>query len=69
MAGPKDIHTKAFVVPSLGSPFVLMDVILDEVRQNEVLVDMKYTGICHTVRVPDLIKISSLMAFLFARMW
>ncbi|KAJ5214990.1 hypothetical protein N7468_010669 [Penicillium chermesinum] len=48
MAAPRDIHTKAFVVPALGSPFVLKDVILDEVRQDEVLVDMKYTGICHT---------------------
>ncbi|KAF3389212.1 Aryl-alcohol dehydrogenase [Penicillium rolfsii] len=42
------IPTKALVVDSPKSPFVLQDVILDEVRENEVLVEMKYTGLCHT---------------------
>ncbi|CAI7616592.1 hypothetical protein N7533_009250 [Penicillium manginii] len=42
------IPTKAFVVDAPGSPFILRDVILDEVRSNEVLVEMKYTGLCHT---------------------
>jgi Zn-dependent alcohol dehydrogenase len=46
------IPTKAFVVDAPGSPFILRDVILDEVRSNEVLVEMKYTGLCHTVRSP-----------------
>ncbi|CAG7919742.1 unnamed protein product [Penicillium olsonii] len=44
----KDIPTTAFVVDKPGTPFVLQDVILDEVRANEVLVEMKYTGLCHT---------------------
>lgn len=46
----KQIPTKAFVVKEPNSPFVLSDVVLDEVRSNEVLVEMKYTGLCHTVR-------------------
>ncbi|RJE25379.1 alcohol dehydrogenase [Aspergillus sclerotialis] len=44
----KNIPTKALVVESPKRPFVLKDVILDEVRPDEVLVEMKYTGLCHT---------------------
>lgn len=43
-----NITTKAYVVSSKGSPFVLQDVTLDGVQENEVLVELKYTGICHT---------------------
>ena len=49
MIPEKQIPTTAFVVEKPGAPFVLQDVILDEVRANEVLVEMKYTGLCHTV--------------------
>lgn len=49
MIPEKQILTKAFVVDAPGAPFVLQDVVLDEVRSNEVLVEMKYTGLCHTV--------------------
>ena len=49
MIPQKQIPTKAFVVESPKSPFVLQDVVLDEVRDNEVLVEMMYTGLCHTV--------------------
>ncbi|CAO2648155.1 Nn.00g090770.m01.CDS01 [Neocucurbitaria sp. VM-36] len=45
---PKTKSTKAYVVEKKGAPFVLRDVILDEVRPNEVLVEIKYTGLCHT---------------------
>ncbi|KAJ5779621.1 Polyketide synthase enoylreductase [Penicillium paradoxum] len=48
MIPEKQIPTTAFVVEKPGAPFVLQDVILDEVRANEVLVEMKYTGLCHT---------------------
>ncbi|KAJ5138487.1 Polyketide synthase enoylreductase [Penicillium bovifimosum] len=48
MIPQKQIPTTAFVVEKPGAPFVLQDVILDEVRANEVLVEMKYTGLCHT---------------------
>lgn len=49
MLPEKQIPTKAFVVEAPHAPFVLQDVVLDEVRDNEVLVEMKYTGLCHTV--------------------
>lgn len=49
MIPEKQIPTKAFVVDAPGAPFVLQDVVLDEVRDHEVLVEMKYTGLCHTV--------------------
>ena len=33
----------------VDGPFVLRDVVIDEVNDDEVLVEMKYTGLCHTV--------------------
>ncbi|KAJ6099584.1 hypothetical protein N7467_001119 [Penicillium canescens] len=48
MIPEKQIPTTAFVVEKPGAPFTLQEVILDEVRSNEVLVEMKYTGLCHT---------------------
>ncbi|KAJ6149202.1 Polyketide synthase enoylreductase [Penicillium samsonianum] len=48
MIPEKQIPTTAFVVEKPGAPFVLQEVVLDEVRTNEVLVEMKYTGLCHT---------------------
>jgi Zn-dependent alcohol dehydrogenase len=47
----KNIYTKALVVEKPGSAFVLKDIVLDEVRDDEVLVEMKYTGLCHTVSI------------------
>lgn len=47
----RDISTRALVVREAGAPFVLTDIILDGIRDNEVLVEMKYTGLCHTVRI------------------
>ncbi|KAG0645229.1 Benzyl alcohol dehydrogenase [Hyphodiscus hymeniophilus] len=44
----KDIQTKALVVETPGAPFVLKDVILDEIQPSELLVDIKYAGLCHT---------------------
>ncbi|GKZ37369.1 hypothetical protein AbraIFM66950_008890 [Aspergillus brasiliensis] len=48
MEEQKNIHTQAYVVREKGGPFELQDVILDEVRPDEVLVEMHYTGLCHT---------------------
>ncbi|KAJ5547900.1 Polyketide synthase enoylreductase [Penicillium frequentans] len=48
MIPEKQIPTKAFVIDAPGSPFVMQDVVLDEVRPHEVLIEMKYTGLCHT---------------------
>lgn len=47
-----NIETEAFVVTEPKAPFKLTPVSLDEVRGNEILVEMKYTGICHTVSSP-----------------
>ncbi|KAL3433949.1 chaperonin 10-like protein [Aspergillus tetrazonus] len=42
------IPTKAYLVEEEGGPFVLKDVVLDQLEPDEVLVEMKYTGLCHT---------------------
>ena len=46
---PKNIPTKCLIVEKPGAPFTLGDAILDEVREDEVLVEIKYSGLCHTV--------------------
>ncbi len=48
------LQTKALVVQEPKADFTLTSITLDEVRPDEVLVEMKYSGICHTVRRPDL---------------
>ncbi|EXU98233.1 Zn-dependent alcohol dehydrogenase family protein [Metarhizium robertsii] len=48
MAATTNIHTEGLVVDKPGADFVMRPVILDEVRADEVLVEMKYSGICHT---------------------
>lgn len=45
----KDIATIAYVLEEAKGEFILQDIILDEVRSNEYLIEMKYSGICHTV--------------------
>jgi hypothetical protein len=42
----KDIETVALVVDEPKAGFKLAPVILDEVRDDEVLIEMKYSGIC-----------------------
>ncbi|KAF2671834.1 NAD(P)-binding protein [Microthyrium microscopicum] len=44
----QNMRTQALVVEKAGSPFVLQEILLDEVRNDEVLVEMKYSGLCHT---------------------
>lgn len=46
---PKNFETVALVVAEPGKDFKLQDIVLDEVRDDEFLIEMKYTGICHTV--------------------
>lgn len=43
-------ETKALVVQEPKAEFEMTTITLDEVRPDEVLVEMKYSGICHTVR-------------------
>lgn len=54
MSSFTNIQTKAYVVDAKGAPFILRDVILDQVHNNELLVEIKYTGLCHTVSRPHL---------------
>lgn len=49
-APTRNIETVGLVVEKAEADFKLMPITLDEVRPNEVLVEMKYSGICHTVR-------------------
>lgn len=51
MALPTNIKTEALVIRKPGDKFEMKPIILDEVRSDEVLVEMKYSGICHTVRL------------------
>ena len=44
------LQTKALVVQEPKAEFEMTEIILDEVRPDEILVEMKYSGICHTVR-------------------
>ncbi|KAJ4321618.1 hypothetical protein N0V94_002817 [Neodidymelliopsis sp. IMI 364377] len=44
----RDIKTVALVVSEPKADFRLQPIILDEIRPDEVLVEMKYSGICHT---------------------
>lgn len=52
MAGvsTKNIETIGYVVHKYKEDFKLESIVLDDIQDNEVLVDMKYSGICHTVR-------------------
>lgn len=52
MSNSEKIVTKAYVVAELGGPFELRDVRLDDLQPDELLVEMKYTGVCHTVCYP-----------------
>ncbi|KAF4946368.1 hypothetical protein FSARC_14212 [Fusarium sarcochroum] len=48
MASLTDIATEALVIEKPGGKFQMRPIILDEVRSDEVLVEMRYSGICHT---------------------
>ena len=42
------LTTRAAVVEAPGAPFVVQDVVLDDVRTGEVLVEVVAAGLCHT---------------------
>lgn len=50
MATALDILTEALVVDSVGADFKLTPIILSDMNDDEVLVEIKFSGICHTVR-------------------
>ena len=59
MAAPiTGTKTQAIVVERAGGPWTLQDVVLSELRDNELLVEMQYSGICHTVSQHLITRIS-----------
>lgn len=44
--GLKNVETEAYVVEQVKAGFKLVPIVLDEVRPDEVLVEMKYSGVC-----------------------
>lgn len=48
---PRDYETEGLVVMNAGDDFKMTPIILDEVRDDEFLIEMKYSGICHTVSI------------------
>lgn len=49
MAIVEKIETSALVVEEEGGDFVLRKIVLDGVREDELLVEMAYSGVCHSV--------------------
>ena len=47
----RDIETVALVVTEPKADFKLQPIILDEIRDDEVFVEMKYSGICTAAKV------------------
>ena len=43
---PKDIEARAYVLEKANAEFELQDIVLDEVRSDEYLIEMKFSGIC-----------------------
>ena len=48
MAATSNIETIAYVVHDAKKDFKLEEIILGEMQDDELLIDMKYSGICHT---------------------
>lgn len=48
------LQTEALVVDTLGGGFVMTPITIQDLRPDEVLVAMKYSGVCHTVCVEEL---------------
>lgn len=46
---PRDIETLAWVVHNVKDDFKLEEIVLEGPQDDEVLVDMKFSGICHSV--------------------
>lgn len=41
------------MVNTAGGDFEMTPIVLQDLRPDEVLVEMKYSGVCHTVRSPN----------------
>jgi len=53
-----NIETVALVVDKPGGAFELKPVVFDEVRDDEYLVEMLYSGICHTVHLTSIPRVA-----------
>ncbi|AEO68462.1 uncharacterized protein THITE_2118006 [Thermothielavioides terrestris NRRL 8126] len=42
------LQTEALVLSEAGGPFVLTPIVIQDLRPDEVLVEIKYSGVCHT---------------------
>ncbi len=42
------------MVNTPGGDFEMTPIVINDLRPDEILVEMKYSGICHTVRSPSL---------------
>lgn len=49
----RNIETEALVVMEPKADFKLQPIVLDEIREDEVLVEMKYSGICKASYPPS----------------
>lgn len=45
------LETEALVVHAPGGDLSMTPIVIKDLRPDEVLVEMKYSGICHTVRI------------------
>ena len=43
------VETEALVVNTPGGDFEMTRIVIQDLRSDEVLVEMKYSGVCHTV--------------------
>lgn len=55
-----NIEAVALVVDKPGGAFKLKPVVFDEIRDDEFLVEMLYSGICHTVHMLHLLQTTRL---------
>jgi Zn-dependent alcohol dehydrogenase len=45
------LQTEALVVDTPGGGFVMTPITIQDLKRDEVLVEMKFSGLCHTVDV------------------
>jgi Zn-dependent alcohol dehydrogenase len=43
------VETEALVVHKPGGNFEMTPIVLQDLRPDEILVEIKYSGVCHTV--------------------
>lgn len=53
------LETEALVVEAAGAGFKRQPVTITHMQANEVLVDMLYTGICHTVGIFEYVHLGN----------